>query len=228
MGRLCYLDGQAGSVSLAFNVTTFAMKTPSFPHLGGRSAAARSGFTLIELLVVIAIIIVLAGAGFSAGNFAINKAKRTKALAVCVELEQAIQRFYDDNGTLPVEISSDQTVTSNSAEGLDMLLVLMNQETTDPPLNSKGIKYLNIKEGKNDTDGLMWNEAGNRVEGLYDPWGGDYSISLDGDFDEAVPVAPKAEASARVLQRRVAVWSNGADGSEGSAVGTVKDDVKTW
>lgn len=189
------------------------------------------GFTLIELLVVIAIIVILAAAGFQAGNFAINRAKKVKALAVCTELEQGIQRFYDDNGTLPLDIAADSPsngIDSNSTEGLDLLLVLMNQEEADPPFNAKGIKYLNIKQGKSDTDGLIWNDAGTRVEGLYDPWGGDYRIVLDGDFDEVITVLPKGASSGRKLQRRVAVWSDGADGSDQSTVGKVQDDVTTW
>jgi len=203
------------------------MKTPT-PSRHSKVAARLPGFTLIELLVVIAIIVVLAGLGFSAGNFAINKAKRTKALAVCTEMEQAVQRFFDDNGTLPVEISADTTIQSNSAEGLDMLLVLMDQETATPVLNAKGIKYLNVKQGQNDIDGLIYNEAGTTVTGLYDPWGGDYNIAMDGDFDETISVLPKAASSARILQRRVACWSDGADGSEDGSTGQVKDDVKTW
>ena len=197
------------------------MKNPS-------SFRPSKGFTLIELLVVIAIIVVLAGVGFQAGNFAINKAKRVKALAVCTELEQAVQRFYDDNGTLPVEIAADTELESNSAQGLGMILTLMNQETADPPLNGKGIKYLSVKQGNNDIDGLIWNDAGTAVEGLYDPWGGDYKIMLDGDFDESISVLPKGASTARLLQRRVAVWSDGADGSQDGDIGTVKDDVTTW
>ena len=206
------------------------MKNPTFQHsVDHPNRLTRNpGFTLIELLVVIAIIVVLAAAGFQAGNFALNRAKKVKALAVCTELEQAIQRFYDDNGTLPVDIAADTTFDSNSAEGLDLLLVLMNQEANDPPLNGKGIKYLSVKQGNNDIDGLIWNEAGTLVEGLYDPWGGDYQISLDGDFDETVTVLPKAASTGRILQRRVAVWSDGADGSQDGDTGQVQDDVTTW
>ena len=204
------------------------MKTPKL----SKRPIAKPGFTLIELLVVIAIIMVLAGVGFQAGNFAINKAKKTKALAVCVEMEQAVQRFYDDNGTLPVEIAADTTFDSNSAEGLDMILVLMDQETTDPVLNAKGIKYLNVKQGKggetSGTDGLIYNSTGDTVLALFDPWGGDYKISLDGDFDETISVQPKAAASARNLQRRVACWSDGADGVDDGVTGSTKDDVTTW
>ncbi len=186
------------------------------------------GFTLIELLVVIAIILVLATAGFQAGNFAINRAKKVKALAVCTEMEQAVQRFYDDNGTLPIQIANDTTISSNSGQGRDFLLVLMDQETGTPVLNAKGIKYLNVRQGDNNIDGLQYNDAGTTIEGLYDPWGGDYKIAFDGNFDETISVQPKAASSAKILQRRVACWSDGADGSEEGFSGSAKDDVTTW
>ncbi len=186
------------------------------------------GFTLIELLVVIAIILVLATAGFQAGNFAINRAKKVKALAVCTEMEQAVQRFYDDNGTLPIQIANDTTISSNSGQGRDLLRVLMDQETGTPVLNAKGIKYLNVRQGDNNIDGLQYNDAGTTIEGLYDPWGGDYKIAFDGNFDETISVQPKAASSAKILQRRVACWSDGADGSEEGFSGSAKDDVTTW
>lgn len=204
------------------------MKTPTCRRPSDHVTRHPGGFTLIELLVVIAIIVVLAGVGFQAGNFAINKAKKTKALAVCVEIEQAVQRFYDDNGTLPVEIAADGTIFSNSTEGLNMLLVLMDMETGSPVLNAKGIKYLNVKQGGSNIDGLIYNDAGTTVTGLYDPWGGDYKIALDGDFDETISVQPKAASSSRNLQRRVAAWSDGADGSDPGSSGSTKDDVTTW
>lgn len=211
------------------NLTSLPMKTPAPNHFSGRLARSRSkGFTLIELLVVIAIIVVLAAAGFQAGAFAIRKAKQVKALAVCTEMEQAIQRFYDDNGTMPTQVTSEQIIDSNSAEGLNILQVLLDQETGTPVLNAKGIKYLNVKQGDNDIDGLIYSADGTTVEGLYDPWGGDYRIVIDGDFDESISVLPKGASTARQLQRRVAVWSDGPDGVEDGSAGSVNDDVTTW
>ena len=156
-----------------------------------------------------------------------SRSKKVRALETCTMLEQAVQRFYDDNGTLPVEIAEDSTFSSNSEKGLELLRVLLNQEATDPPLNGKGINYLSFKEGSPAADfGLVWNDAGTKVTGLYDPWGGSYMIALDGDFDEAISVQPKAYSSARNLQRRVAVWSNGKDGAK--KTGKVYDDITTW
>jgi len=185
------------------------------------------GFTLIELLVVMAIIAVLAAAGFQAGAFAIKRAKQAKALHVCTEMESAIQRFYDDNGTMPLDVAVDTTVDSNSAEGIELLQVLLDKETVTDR-NSKGHKYLNVKQGQNSIDGLIYSADGSEVQGLYDPWGGDYRIVIDGDYDGSITVQPKAEDTGRTLARQVAVWSDGADGAEDGVNGKSNDDVTTW
>ena len=64
---------------------------------------------------------------------------------------------------------------------------------------------------------------------MYDPWGGPYNVILDLDYNEKLEnVKPKGTGSTSVTLngRRVAVWSDGADGV--SATGKATDDVKTW
>ena len=156
-----------------------------------------------------------------------EKMRKARAMAVCTELEAAVNRFVNDNGTLPVDIFEDTAFTSNSAQGLEMLRVLFNIETTPPLKNIKGINYLHIKQGKNDADGLIYNDSGDVLEGLCDPWGGDYTICLDGDLDNKIDVQPKGAAFAKTLNgRTVAVWSDGNDGV--SETGNSKDDVTPW
>ncbi len=182
----------------------------------------KKGVWFWSILALIPILVVVAGLRFLADRLILDNPVNGKALAVCTELEQAIQHFYDDNGTLPVELDGDSVFSSNSQMGLEMLRVLMNQESRDHPLNGKGVKYLNVKQGKRNKDGLIWNEAGTQITGLYDPWGGPYMIALDGDFNESITVQPKAQKEPRTLQRRVVVWSNGKNPDK------AKDDVTTW
>ena len=167
-------------------------------------------------------LMVLAAATPHVGREAVLRAHRVKSVAVCVELEQAIQRFFDDHQTLPIEVEDDLTIDCNSAKGLELLRVLLNLETADQPINARGIKYMNIKQGDGDKDGLIWNKAGTQITGLYDPWGGSYMIALDGDFDGSITARPKAQEAPKLLQPRVAVWSNGLDPDD------PEDDVTTW
>jgi prepilin-type N-terminal cleavage/methylation domain-containing protein len=189
------------------------------------SVRAHRGFTLIELLVVIAIIAVLAGVGFSAGSSAIQKAKKTTCLAAATSIEGAVANFYTEYGSMPRTGTADATVKTNEAAGINLLKTLLGMDTV---LNPRGIKFLSVKEGKANKNGLIYNAAGTDVTGMYDPWGGSFNIILDLDYDEKLAgVKTKAETASVTLNgRRVAVFSDGADGV--SASGKATDDVKTW
>jgi prepilin-type N-terminal cleavage/methylation domain-containing protein len=190
------------------------------------SVRAARGFTLIELLVVIAIIAVLAGVGFSAGGSAIQKAKKTTCLAAAVSIESAVNNFYTEYGSMPSNGPLDKTDTKSDTNLLKVLLGL-EPTTATTRLNPRGIKFLSAKEGKADKNGLIYD--GDTPKGMFDPWGGPYNVMLDLDYDEKlVGVKPKGTGSTSVTLngRRVAVWSDGADGV--SATGKATDDVKTW
>jgi len=188
-----------------------------------QSLRADRGFTLIELLVVIAIIAILAGVGFSAGGAAIQKAKKTTCLAAATAIEGAVNNFYTEYGSMPNAGTTDTTVSTNAATGIALLKTLLGMDTT---LNPRSIKFLSVKEGKANKNGLIYNTSGSDVTGMYDPWGGPYHVILDLDYDEKVAPAPSAGGGVTLNGRRVAVWSNGADGV--SATGKITDDVKTW
>jgi prepilin-type N-terminal cleavage/methylation domain-containing protein len=189
------------------------------------SVRTNRGFTLIELLVVISIIAILAGVGFSAGGSAIQKAKKTTSLAAAVSIESAVNNFYTEYGSMPSAGTGDTTVKTDGA-GINLLKTLLGMDTV---LNPRSIKFLSAKEGKANKNGLIYDASGNNITGMYDPWGGPYNVILDLDYDEKlVGVKPKGtgSAAATLNGRRVAVWSDGADGV--SATGKATDDVKTW
>lgn len=183
------------------------------------------GFTLVELLVVIAIIAVLASAGFAAGNAAIQKARKTTALATTTAIESAVNNFYTEYGSMPKDGDSETVIKTDSDK--TFLKVLLGLEGTgNSVLNTRAIKFLSVKEGKAKKNGLIYSANGSDVQGLYDPWGGAYNVMLDMNYDEKITVQPAAGASTTLNGRRVAVWSNGADGVKGG--GKASDDVKTW
>jgi prepilin-type N-terminal cleavage/methylation domain-containing protein len=185
------------------------------------------GFTLVELLVVISIIVVLASAGFAAGNAAIQKARKATAMATATAIESAITNFYNEYGSLPVEGNSDAQ-EFDTVKDLQLLNVLLGLEGTgNNVLNTRGIKFLSVREGKGNKNGLIYNTGGSTIRGLYDPWGGPFKIRMDLDYNERVEnVKPKAGTQVTLNGRRVAVWSDGADGVDATGKGT--DDVKTW
>lgn len=197
------------------------MKIPSVRRL--------KGFTLVELLVVITIIMVLAAGGFAAGNAAIQKARRTTALATATSIESAVNAFYTEYGSMPKDGSSDGTAEKTDASGTAFLKVLLGLEGSGSSvLNTRAIKFLSAKEGKAKKNGLIYSANGSTVEGLFDPWGGSYFVLMDLDYNEQLTIPSTVKNGGVTLNgRRVAVWSLGADGVKGSG-GAKNDDVTTW
>lgn len=193
------------------------MKTP-FHH-------RTHGFTLIELLVVISIIAVLAAAGFAGVTAAIEKARKVTCLSTATAIESAVNNFYTEYGTMPQDGNQDDTLETNT--DIDFLNVLLGQEGTGQDvLNTRSIRFLTVREGKGRKNGIIYDAGGTTVQGLYDPWGGSFKVALDMDYDERLTVSPKGGSEETLNGRRVAVWSDGADGVDED--GKPKDDVKTW
>lgn len=206
-------------------ITTIAMKT-----LPSRK---RKGFTLVELLVVIAIIAVLAAAGFSAGLAALQRAKRVTALNMGTGIEQAINNFYDEYGYLPDPGNNPVDIVFES-DNQQLLLILSGEETATEPQNTKSINYLNLQEGDpqpgGGINGIVYDENSGVPIGIYDPWGEAFYIVVDYNYDERIAkerIRPKAGTTRNLNKRRVAVWSNGADATNGRT-GNAADDVSTW
>lgn len=197
------------------------------------SSRRKDGFTLVELLVVITIIAVLAAAGFAAGNAAIQKAKKVTALATITGIEQAVNGFYTEYNSMPKSDMNNQDtkVNTSQADGKELVNVLVAYKEDDPVLNSRGIRFLSVKEGKAKKNGLITtgDSPNQKADGLYDPWGGGYYVLLDGDYDEVLkPDVTGAKGTPPTLNgRRVAAWSGGADGVSLNQ-GQTSDDVKSW
>jgi len=176
---------------------------------------------LIELLVVILIIAVLASAGTAAALSALERARKVTALSTATAVETAVNNFFTEYGSLPKDGTADLILSTNTDTAF--LNALLGQDTT---LNTRAIRFLNAKEGKSNKDGMIYGADGKSAAGLYDPWGGPFHVVLDLDYDEEITPTPSAGTSPKLNGRRVAIWSNGADGISGG--GKAADDVKSW
>lgn len=193
------------------------MKNPSITH-------PQKGFTLVELLVVIAIIAVLAAAGFAGGTAAMNKARKVTAQAAATSLATAIEQFYTEYSALP-DVGASAVVT-NGATGVTLLNILAGLEPGPTIQNDRKVRFLSLKEAKNNKDGLVFNSTGTAITNLFDPWGQPYYVSLDDDYDERIAVAPgNGIPTSNLNGRRVAVYSFGVKTLADAKPSTF---VKTW
>jgi prepilin-type N-terminal cleavage/methylation domain-containing protein len=188
----------------------------------------RRGFTLIELLVVIAIIAVLAAAGFTAGAAALNRARKTTAQADAVAVQQAVDAFYSEYGILPFSGDPPTQVKTDGGDGVEMLEVLLARETGASPVNTRGIRFLNVKEGKKKgtggSGGLVYDDK--QVRGLYDPWGNGYTVVFNSQYEDSFSFTPEGLSTSVTLNgRNVAVYSTGVPEGEKVTNSTL---VKSW
>lgn len=184
------------------------------------------GFTLVELLIVIAIIMVLAALGFTGITSALKRAKNVQTLNIATNVSQAIQNYFDEYGQLPTSAASAAKIDTSTGEGVNVLRILLAQETGTTILNAKGIRYLDIKAAKGKKAGLDYGSgSGTSVNGLYDAWGRPYYIVFDDDYNDEIPNPIKFAASEPTTVRglKAIVYSAGADGIENT-----KDDVKNF
>ncbi|MCP5547507.1 MAG: hypothetical protein H7A50_09050 [Akkermansiaceae bacterium] len=154
---------------------------------------------------------------FHSQKRAINKAKRVTAMAAASALEVGIANFESEYGILPVTGKSGGLLRTDRDIGL--LEILLGMEQDPNPLNSRGLKFTSLKEGRKRKGGLILTEDRSGVAGLFDPWGNPYFIMLDPESKTMMGISDESERSSGIRQR-IVVISPGPDGKPGT-----KDDV---
>lgn len=176
----------------------------------------RRGFTLIEMMVVIAIIGILAGLLFPAIGKALESAKRNKAGVEARAIAAAIDLFFNDHGYLPVPLNAQgltpvqgtdwNNAPENSAPFTDeesrriiqVLIAEPQNFNANHQLNTRRKVYLNM-------------ETANSTGEMLDPWGRQYLIKLDRDFDGRIEFFSQPDA----FRTRSIVVSRGRSGEVG-------------
>lgn len=186
----------------------------------------KSGFTLVELLIVIAIIMVLASLGFAGVQSAMRKAKTVQSLNIATNLNQAIQNYFDEYGSLPMVNATSSPIATNTGEGVNVLRVLLAQEGTGSNiLNTKNVRYLEVKNAKARKGGIEYASGGSQATGLFDAWGNPFYIAFDDDYNDEIqnPNVVTATDPTIIRGMKAVVYCYGADGQA-----RTKDDVRTW
>jgi prepilin-type N-terminal cleavage/methylation domain-containing protein len=188
-------------------------------------------FTLIELLVVIAIIAILVGLLFPAFKAVQNQARQTQAKNDLTQIVNAVNAFYTDYGKYPL-VTADVTYGSTTIPNNDLFYTLRGVAlgaNAGDVANPRKIVFINPPNVKNDT-------AGNRRSGVsptdgnyYGPWGSQYQVRIDGDYNNQIanPYTANTGAGPATLNIGVIAWSLGSDGAQGTDF-SASDDVISW
>lgn len=167
----------------------------------------RHTFTLVEILFVIGIIIILSTLILSAVIYAPKKARMAAAKSDITALYNAIRQFEADYGAFPVPESKTGVFTfEQDSDDYEWLIKVLQGETLSgsDDINSRHRKYLDIQ--------------GNTKGIFQDPWGKDYIITLNldynGEITDDIPDGideTKAGIKENKIYRDIVIWSSGPD-----------------
>jgi prepilin-type N-terminal cleavage/methylation domain-containing protein len=202
-----------------------------------------SGFTLIELLVVIAIIAILVGLLFPAFKAVQNQARQTQAKNDLTQIVNAVNAYYTEYGQYPLGLTADTTYGPGGSPTTNQTLFRELRGCTAATgscpgaavSNTRQIVFISPPDVKNSASPRsgIGTTAGGNIGQYFDPWGTNYVIRIDGDYNNQVPNPYTANAGANPLQLGVIALSLGSDqsGGVGSAdknAGAASDDVISW
>ena len=193
----------------------------------------RRNFTLVELLVVIGIIAILAGMLMAGIMYAPAKAQKAKAQAEITTLVNAIKQFESAYGVLPIPsgVSGDNIVLDGKdyrkmigilQDAVKELQDLGNDDNNPWKGESDSNKDKDLKKNKRHSKFL--DIQGNDPGQFTDPWGNDYYVVLDGDYNGKI-VTDKIDgvnASSNTYRFSVIAWSKGNDRKSSSSSKTDK------
>lgn len=204
-----------------------------------RALPKTRAFTLIELLVVITIIAILIGLLFPAFRGVQDQAKRTQAKNDLSQIVTAVNAFYTEYGKYPISTTSDTTFGPGGSPTNNETLLRELRGCTGATgsclaaatINTRQIVFVSPPDAKDPASPRSGIGTTTGTGQYFDPWGRNYVVRIDGDYNNQVANPYTANAGATPLQLGVIAWALGSDGNGGT--GDKKstasdDDVISW
>ncbi|MDY0176820.1 MAG: prepilin-type N-terminal cleavage/methylation domain-containing protein [Lentisphaeria bacterium] len=202
-----------------------------------------SRFTLVELLIVIGIIAILAGILLPVISGAAKRADMTKAKAEITTLVNAIKQFESTYGHLPLPSHPSAYDEKNAFTGnqyRDLILMLQAEPRTP---GSSDYNYPSFNSSNPNTRRTRFLDVvGNDPGEFSDPWGNNYYIHLDhnydgrigdpnltneNDFPEIISGANDKKIG-NVVYYSIVVWSTGALALDTTDKAVLNDNVYSF
>lgn len=199
------------------------MTTRSKLQAQGANPGQNNAFTLIELLVVITIIAILASLAFPAVQGALDSGKKAQARNDLQQLVMAVKAYQLEYGKLPTVDGAEEFSGDNDK----LMNVLRGTANAGSQLqmNPRKIAFIEPKIAKGPKGGIGPDGK------FYDPWGKEYKVKMDGDYNNELANFYSSGAGFSTLNYSVIAASAGPDTNFGSAdknAGTAKDDLISW
>jgi prepilin-type N-terminal cleavage/methylation domain-containing protein len=221
-------------------------------------------FTLIELLTVITIIAILMGLLFPAIGIVKDSARKAEAKAAVAQIAASVKQYYTEYGKYPVAdyVTStptdiklgDQTKSGALDSNADLFNILRGRNVgrnVDNIFNPRRMSFFEHKpvgDPAAPKSGFL-DSAGTGVVGaFYDPWGRQYTICIDANYNDVINIGStyadftesSQEGSDTGVRVGVGVFSLGKDADIGSPKATppvtgryrqgsnISDDILSW
>ena len=104
--------------------------------------------------------LILAAAGFAAGNAAIQRARKIVTLERMTAFESATNGFFEDHGYMPSKGTTDIIFETDSAP--EVFHTLLGSGGSGG-LNPKQVRYLQLKSGSGGKNGLIHRSDGSLI-----------------------------------------------------------------
>lgn len=225
--------------------------------------SAPRAFTLIELLTVIAIIAILMGLLFPVFGPVMDRTRKAEARAAAVQIAGAVSGYLNDYGKYPIAdyvtanppadlVLGDRSkanAVDDNANLFNILRAINVGKNADNAYNPKRVVYFQAKPASNPSspkNGFL-DSPGTGVQGAYyDPWGRQYTIVMDANYNEVIKLVgiyndftqSSQDEVDKGVRMGIGVFSLGKDGEVGSPKDGVtgmyrngekiSDDVISW
>ncbi|MEA3211036.1 MAG: ral secretion pathway protein [Chthoniobacter sp.] len=218
-----------------------------------RPSPAVRAFTLVELLTVIAIIAILMGLLFPAIGVVKEQARKVQAKTDVTNIVASVKQYYTEYGKYPpVDLKSTNTTddsmvgdkeaqaTTDNNALFDTLRARDSGINVKHALNPRRIVFFeskSVSDPKNPRSGFADKSDSPSPGSFYDPWGKQYNIIMDSNYDNVITIEKQykdfaAENSPRVGCGAFALGKDNKLGTDGDQTykkgSTISDDVISW